>query len=163
VLYIDNAVCRMIRSRSDSEPEKITNCKMNQKWRWSTSLISDASEFSWRDWGNPLNSSVRISCIWGHIWTLGITDIKLIYCALNCDVSSWPFCYSDSLRVGRTGRRNLQGRRISQKRNQRESGWQAELLLCYSSTLKMEATCSSETSVDLQRTTWRYVSEDRFQ
>jgi hypothetical protein len=29
--------------------------------------------------------------------------------------------------------------------------------LAYSSTLKMEATCPSETSVDFQRTTWRYI------
>jgi hypothetical protein len=28
------------------------------------------------------------------------------------------------------------------------------------STLKMEAICSSETSVDTQRTTWRYIPED---
>jgi hypothetical protein len=33
--------------------------------------------------------------------------------------------------------------------------------LVYSSTLKMEATCSSETSVDLQWTTRRYIPEDR--
>jgi hypothetical protein len=30
----------------------------------------------------------------------------------------------------------------------------------YSSTLKMEAMCSSETSVDFQRTTRRYIPED---
>jgi hypothetical protein len=29
----------------------------------------------------------------------------------------------------------------------------------YYSTLKMEATCSSETSADFQRTTWRYIQE----
>jgi hypothetical protein len=33
--------------------------------------------------------------------------------------------------------------------------------LAYSSTLKMEATCSCETSVDFQRTTLRYIPEDR--
>jgi hypothetical protein len=33
--------------------------------------------------------------------------------------------------------------------------------LAYSSTLKMEATRSSETSVDFYRTTWRYIPEDR--
>jgi hypothetical protein len=33
--------------------------------------------------------------------------------------------------------------------------------LAYSSTLKMEATCLSETSVDFQRTTRRYIPEDR--
>jgi hypothetical protein len=30
----------------------------------------------------------------------------------------------------------------------------------YFSNLKMEATCSSETSVDSQRTTWRYIPEN---
>jgi hypothetical protein len=33
--------------------------------------------------------------------------------------------------------------------------------LSYSSTLKIEATCSSEASVNFQRTTWRYFTEDR--
>jgi hypothetical protein len=33
--------------------------------------------------------------------------------------------------------------------------------LVYSSTLKMEATCSSEMSVDFKRTTRRYISEDK--
>jgi hypothetical protein len=50
----------------------------------------------------------------------------------------------------------LEGRRISQAR-------QCFLLvscLAYSSTLNMRATCSSETSVDLQRTARRYILED---
>jgi hypothetical protein len=33
--------------------------------------------------------------------------------------------------------------------------------LAYPSNLKMEATCSSQTSVDFQRTTRRYIPEDR--
>jgi hypothetical protein len=33
--------------------------------------------------------------------------------------------------------------------------------LAYSSTLKMEATCSSKTLVDSQWTTWHYIPEDR--
>jgi hypothetical protein len=33
--------------------------------------------------------------------------------------------------------------------------------LAYSSTLKIEATCSSETSVHFQWTTWHYISEHR--
>jgi hypothetical protein len=32
--------------------------------------------------------------------------------------------------------------------------------LAYYSTLKVEATCSSETSFDFQRTTWHYIPED---
>jgi hypothetical protein len=50
---------------------------------------------------------------------------------------------------GRTCRLHLQGRRICQTRKQRESRWQ------------VEQTCSSETSVDFQRTTRRYIPEDR--
>jgi hypothetical protein len=33
--------------------------------------------------------------------------------------------------------------------------------LVYSSTLKMEATCSSVTSVDFRRITWHYIPEER--
>jgi hypothetical protein len=44
-------------------------------------------------------------------------------------------------------------------------GYNASHLLvsceAYSLTLKIEATCSSETSVYFQRTTWCYVLEDR--
>jgi hypothetical protein len=60
-------------------------------------------------------------------------------------------------RFGRTFCLHLQGRRISRKTNQRESRWQAEF---YPPTLKMEAICSSETSVDFQRITRRYIPED---
>jgi hypothetical protein len=35
------------------------------------------------------------------------------------------------------------------------------LCLAYSSTLKMEATCFSQTSADFQRTTPRYITGDR--
>jgi hypothetical protein len=33
--------------------------------------------------------------------------------------------------------------------------------LAYSSTLNMEATCSSETPVDFQRTKWHYIAEEK--
>jgi hypothetical protein len=33
--------------------------------------------------------------------------------------------------------------------------------LANSSTLKMDATCSSKTSVDFQRTAWNYIPRDR--
>jgi hypothetical protein len=61
-----------------------------------------------------------------------------------------------------TYRFHLQDRRISRARYQWESRWQAKLVSCsaYSSTLKMEALCSSETSVDFQRTTWHYTPKD---
>jgi hypothetical protein len=35
------------------------------------------------------------------------------------------------------------------------------LCLVYSSILKVEPTCSSEMSFDFQRTTWRYIPEDK--
>jgi hypothetical protein len=34
-------------------------------------------------------------------------------------------------------------------------------ILASSLTLKMEATCTSETLIEFQRTTWRYIPEDR--
>jgi hypothetical protein len=69
-------------------------------------------------------------------------------------------------RFAGTYRLHLQGRGISRERNQHERRWQAEpastLISCsaYSSTLKMEAICSSETSVDFQQTTRRYFPKD---
>jgi hypothetical protein len=67
-----------------------------------------------------------------------------------------------SRRFGRTYRLHVQGRKINRARNQRESRWQAELVSClaYFLTLKMEAICSSETSVGSQWTTRRYIPED---
>jgi hypothetical protein len=59
---------------------------------------------------------------------------------------------------------NFQGQKVSQaKKNQLESRRQALLVspLTYSSTPKIEVTCSSEKSVDIQRTTWLYILEDR--
>jgi hypothetical protein len=47
------------------------------------------------------------------------------------------------------------------RRNQRKATFPLVSCLAYSSILKMEVICSSETSFDFQRTTWRYVAEDR--
>jgi hypothetical protein len=57
-------------------------------------------------------------------------------------------------RFGGTFRFHVQGRRISQVRNQREAGSK------HSSALKKKI-CSSETSVDFQQTTRFYISDDR--
>jgi hypothetical protein len=63
-------------------------------------------------------------------------------------------------------RLHLQGQRISRARYQRESSSGLPpaftLVSCsaYSSTLKMEAIYFSETSVDFQRTTRRYIPQD---
>jgi hypothetical protein len=53
---------------------------------------------------------------------------------------------------------HLQDRRINRARNRHEAG--SKFFLAYSSTFKMDAICSSETSVDFQRTTRRYIPED---
>jgi hypothetical protein len=51
-------------------------------------------------------------------------------------------------RFGGTYGLHIQGPKLSQARNQREAGSKQSYCLAYSSTLKMEATCSSETSID---------------
>jgi hypothetical protein len=64
-----------------------------------------------------------------------------------------------------TYRLHLQGRKISRARNQHESTFSPAFTLiscsAYSSTLKIEAICSSETSFDFQGTTQRYIPDDR--
>jgi hypothetical protein len=57
---------------------------------------------------------------------------------------------------GGTKRLHLQGRRKVQQTNEQSGG----TLLDFSSTLKIEALCSSETSVATQRTTRRHIPED---
>jgi hypothetical protein len=72
-----------------------------------------------------------------------------------------------NLRFGGTYCFHLQGLRISRVWIQRESRlcfppvFPLTACLAYSSTLKMEATRSSKTSVDFQTTTWRYNPEVR--
>jgi hypothetical protein len=72
---------------------------------------------------------------------------------------------------GGTCHLHLLGRRISQARDHHKSRLQALhclppdfiLISCfeYSSIMKSEATCSSETSVVIRRITWRYVPRDK--
>jgi hypothetical protein len=66
------------------------------------------------------------------------------------------------LRFGGTYRLRLQGQKIIRARNQCEADIK-QLISClaYHWTLKMEATCSSETPVDLHRITRRYILEYR--
>jgi hypothetical protein len=59
------------------------------------------------------------------------------------------------------GHLHLQNR-ISSVTNQDEAAnKQNSAFIAYSSTLKMEAICSTGTSVDFHRTTWRYIPENR--
>jgi hypothetical protein len=80
----------------------------------------------------------------------------------------WDMTPCSPLNVNRrfwgTFRLNLQGRRISQARNQANSAcylFQTGFLITLFLDLKLEALYSSETVVDFQRTSLRrYISED---
>jgi hypothetical protein len=63
-------------------------------------------------------------------------------------------------RFGETYRIHCQGRRISQAKYERGNS-ACHLLSCWFRPPKMDATCSSETSVDFKQTTWRYIPRDR--
>jgi hypothetical protein len=81
----------------------------------------------------------------------------------------WDIMPCSPLKVDRcyggTSRLHLQGRRISQARNKLEVGallascFKLVSFLAYSSTLKVEATFFSETSVEFQHMTLRYIPE----
>jgi hypothetical protein len=64
-------------------------------------------------------------------------------------------------RFGGTCGFHLQGRRLSQAELSLPPAFTLVSCLAYSSTLKMEATSSSEKSVDFERTTRRYIPEHR--
>jgi hypothetical protein len=71
-----------------------------------------------------------------------------------------------SLRFGGPCRHHLQGRRISQARNKDKAAiltacFMLVPCLAYSSTVKMEATCSSETSINFHRNTLHYIPDVR--
>jgi hypothetical protein len=66
-------------------------------------------------------------------------------------------------RFGGAFRIHIQGRSVSEARNQHEAGRKYSVSVsCYSLSLNMDVKCSSETSVDIQRTTRRYIPEDNF-
>jgi hypothetical protein len=87
----------------------------------------------------------------------------IVWCITPCSLFKVNRCFGGIYRL------HLQGRRISRARNQSQSMiWELclppafRLVSCstYSSTLKMEAICSSETSVETRRTTRRHIPED---
>jgi hypothetical protein len=82
--------------------------------------------------------------------------------SIFCDITQCSSLQANRC-FGGTHRLHIQGRRISQARNQHESKCQSELVSClvYFSTLNIDATYSCETSVDFVRTARRYIAEDR--
>jgi hypothetical protein len=110
------------------------------------------------------------------IWTFSVTSVhSLLLLQTSQNMKStvfWDITPCGPLKVkqyfGGPCHLNLQGQRICQARNQHESRWfclpsifMLVSWLAYSLIQKMEATCSSATSVDLQWATQSYIPEDR--
>jgi hypothetical protein len=87
---------------------------------------------------------------WVEVLTAVVMKISVFWDITPCSPlkPNWHF--------GGTCRHQPQGRRISQA-----TCFTLVSYLAYSLTLKMEATCSSETLVDFQRTSQHYIPEDR--
>jgi hypothetical protein len=109
-------------------------------------------------------------------WTFSVTAVhSLLFLQTSQNMKSsvsWDITPCGPLKVkqcfGGICHLSLQGQRICQARNWHESRWfclppifTLVSWLAYSLTQKMEATCSSATSVDLQWTTQSYIPEDR--
>jgi hypothetical protein len=113
-------------------------------------------------------STSNWSCVWyvPFSWnsSLGLTNMEI--------PSFWDITPCSPLKINQRFagicRLYLQGRRIIEAAKQETSTKEVVSRACwlmlvswtdYSSTLKTEATCSYETWVDCQRTSWRYIPE----
>jgi hypothetical protein len=107
---------------------------------------------------------------WPQKWQSNIVTRIIFYCRILRFSQRCLICWDKTLcsplnvsrRFGGVYYLYLQWR-INRERYQRESRWQAFTLLSCSacSTLMMVAVCSTETSIDSQRTTRRYIPEDK--
>jgi hypothetical protein len=114
---------------------------------------------AWRNSGQPQKHSVTRDNIISSLAV--IMESSIFWDITPCSpfkISRW---------FGWTCRLQLQGRRISQARDQCESRWQAEDLAfrlvsrsTCTLTLMMGAIYSPQTSVDIQRTALRHIPED---
>jgi hypothetical protein len=89
----------------------------------------------------------------------------LVYRAVIWDITPCSplkinLCFGETYRLRRQCRRISQTRYLHEAGNKLAPCIMLVSCLAYSSTLKMEATCSSEMSGDVQWTTWRHVPED---
>jgi hypothetical protein len=95
-----------------------------------------------------------------------VVGLAVLAAVVTQSGSFWDITPGSPLKVNRrfggTYRLHLQGRRISRSRKQQSLPPALKLVSCsaYSSTLKMEAICCSETSVYFQRTTRRHAPGD---
>jgi hypothetical protein len=115
---------------------------------------------------------VRIQRFWSWmaqpLYQWNYVGFEVLTAVVMKNTIFWDITPCSPLSVNRFGgiyRLHLPCRRIRRARLQSESSWKAELCFtlvscsAYSSTLKIEAICSSET-VDTQRTTRCYIPED---
>jgi hypothetical protein len=83
------------------------------------------------------------------------------YCGI-CLQRAWEKLSTASVRIIRVPARFRTAHlRNIRSRQQAKQGFMLVSCVAYSSILQMEATCSSETSVDFQPTTGRYIPEHR--
>jgi hypothetical protein len=75
-------------------------------------------------------------------------------CVVGCRIISMKSCISSDTRISPSST-------VKSSRCFEGISFMLVSCLAYSSTLNMEAICSSENSVNFQRTTWHYISEDR--
>jgi hypothetical protein len=98
-----------------------------------------------------------------NLETVRLVGIEVLTAVVMKSTIFWDITPCSLLKVNRrfggTYRLHLQGRRTSRASNLPPA---FTLVSCsvHSSTLKMEAICSSETSIDFQRTTWHCISEE---
>jgi hypothetical protein len=135
------------------------------KWRTVRMRLSNLTEKNPDT--NSLSVCQEILCFFCnpklhyHVETEVITAVVMtIFVFWNiapCSSVNVSWCFRGSCRL------HLQGRRVNQARNQHEIAYfmLVCLLLGLPSIENMEAKCSSESSVDFQRTIRRYIPEDR--
>jgi hypothetical protein len=101
---------------------------------------------------STLNRFVNDNSVGSEVVTALVMKSSVFFAITACSM------LKVSRRFGGTCPVGLQGQRINQARKKRKA---MVYCLVYSSALNMEATCSSEMSVDFQRTTLLYIPEDR--
>jgi hypothetical protein len=127
-----------------------TTCCMGHNWP-DTPIVRLAYEFSMSLYDGILNAipEQRIQRTW---------FLRVLSSGIQCHAVHWK-----STNVSEEHVASIFKIKEQAKQETSRSGQQAELVSCssFSSTLKMEATCSFETSVDFQWTMHNHIPEGR--
>jgi hypothetical protein len=137
---------------------------------WSFSFYSCTSTNAFMAWSLSTGKTLPFSTICHHPLLILIYSVLLQISEKQVVLTNirkvltvfWDIMLCSPLQVSQCFRGTYclcpQGQRMSWARYQCEKRWQAESSCwAYSSTLKMEAICSSKTSGDFQWTTWLYM------